>query len=296
MHIARLVTAACLAIYTSGAVVSRYTTAPSRKRQGDFLDGFGFIDGGVTRTSGILPTTTSSATSIPSISRVAVTITKGLLPNLEGVLLPPDGPTTTDSSVLSTVSSSTNTRTPTSSKSAVVLTTPPGTLTISSSMGPAAPGMTSWRSTASPSSTSSAAPSSATSANSTWKTVGIAVSVVTLIGLTILLVVFYEQWTAFLRDVFLCRRSARGQDPLGDEEFLPDKHRENYRAPTGSFNGKWAREIRESARLSNIRYPTDVFFGRGSALAPGKAGIGAGGGVGKGGVGAGEFGQLDRPS
>ncbi|KAF9651961.1 hypothetical protein BDM02DRAFT_3258690, partial [Thelephora ganbajun] len=148
----------------------------------------------------------------------------------------------------------------------------------------------------SPSSTSSVVPSSATSTNSTWKTVGIAVSVVTLIGLTILLVVFYEQWTAFVRDVFLCRHSRRDQDPLGDEEFLSDKHYENYDTTIRSHNRKWAREIRESARLSNIRYPTDVFYGDGSTLGPGKAGIGAGGSAGRRGVVTGEFGQLDRPS
>jgi len=114
-----------------------------------------------------------------------------------------------------------------------------------------------------------------------------------MIGLTVLLVVFFEQWTAFVKDVFLCRRSRSDQDPLGDEEFLPDKHYENYDTGIGSHDRGWAREIRESARLSNIRYPTDVFYGGGSTLGPGKAGIGAGGGAGRR---VGEFGQLDRPS
>ena len=84
----------------------------------------------------------------------------------------------------------------------------------------------------------------------------------------------------------------RDQDPLDDEDFLPDKHYENYDATIGSYSRKWAREIRESARLSNIRYPTGVFYGEGSTLGPGKAGVGAGGR----GFGVGEFGQLDRPS
>jgi len=110
------------------------------------------------------------------------------------------------------------------------------------------------------------------------------------------LVVFFEQWTAFVKDVCLCRRSRRDQDPLGDEEFLPDKYYENYDAGIRNHNGKWAREIRESARLSNIRYPTGVFFGDGGALGPGKAGIGGGGGGRREVVEAGEFGQLDRPS
>jgi len=117
-----------------------------------------------------------------------------------------------------------------------------------------------------------------------------------LIGLTILLVVFFEQWTAFVKDVFLCRRSRRDQDPLGDEEFLPDKYHESYDTAIRTRDRKWAREIRESARLSNIRYPTDVFFGDGSTLGPGKAGIGAGGGAGRRGAEVGEFGQLGRPS
>jgi len=112
----------------------------------------------------------------------------------------------------------------------------------------------------------------------------------------ILLVVFYEQWTAFVKDVFLCRHSHRGQGPLGDEEFLPDKHYGSYDTGIRSHNRTWAREIRESARLSNIRYPTDLFYGDGSTLGPGKAGIGAGGGAGMEGVEVGEFGQLDRPS
>jgi len=77
---------------------------------------------------------------------------------------------------------------------------------------------------------------------------------------------------------------------------LPDKHYEEYDAGIRNHNGRWAREIRESARLSNIRYPTGVFFAEGSALGSGKAGIGAGGGGGRRGVEAGEFGQLDRPS
>ena len=110
------------------------------------------------------------------------------------------------------------------------------------------------------------------------------------------LVIFFDQWTGFVRDVCLCRRSRRDQDPLGDEDFLPDKHYEDYDAGIGNHNGKWAREIRESARLSNIRYPTGVFFGDGGALGPGKAGIGAGGSGGRREVEAGEFGQLDRPS
>jgi len=122
------------------------------------------------------------------------------------------------------------------------------------------------------------------------------VSVITLIGLTILLVIFFDQWTGFVRDVFLCRRSRRDQDPLGDEDFSPDKHYDDYDTGIRNNNRKWAREIRESARLSNIRYPTGVFFGDESALGPGKAGIGAGGSGGRREVEAGEFGQLDRPS
>jgi hypothetical protein len=115
---------------------------------------------------------------------------------------------------------------------------------------------------------------------------------VTLIGFTILLVVFYEQWMEFVRDVFLCGRSRHDRAPLDDEDFLPDKHHESSEPSIRSYNRKWAREIRESARLSNIRYPTDVFYGGGSTLGPGKAGVGAGGR----GIGTGEFGQLDRPS
>ena len=111
-----------------------------------------------------------------------------------------------------------------------------------------------------------------------------------------LLVIFSDQWTGFVKDVCLCRRSRRDQDPLGDEDFLPDKHYEDYDTGIRNHNGKWALEIRESARLSNIRYPTGVFFRDGSTLGPGKAGVGAGGGGGRKEAEAGEFGQLDRPS
>ncbi|KAF9650266.1 hypothetical protein BDM02DRAFT_3127751 [Thelephora ganbajun] len=259
-----------------------------RKRQGYFPDDFGLANSEKTRTSAYLPpTSTTVLASLPPHD--TTTTTKALFLNIGDVLFPQNGPTTTSSSTSSIVSPTSISRTLSSTKSAVVQSTPPDTLTASSSIGSTIPGTTSWKPTVSPSSTSSVVPSSATSTNSTWKTVGIAVSVVTLIGLTILLVVFYEQWTAFVGDVFLCRRSRRDRDPLGDEEFLPDKHCENYDTTIRSHNRKWAREIRESARLSNIRYPTDVFYGDGSTLGPGKAGIGAGGGAGRRGVGAGEF-------
>ena len=300
MHITGLATTAYLAVYVSGAAVFLFASGPpSRKRQGNLLGDLGPVDGEGTKTPISLPAITSTTALIPLAPQAATTTTRPLFPNLGDVIFPPNDPTTTDASTPTTVSSTsspTHTRTPTSSsstKSAVALSTSSGTLTVLS-MGPIVSDITPWKPTVSPSSTS-AVTASAT-ANSTWKTVGIAVSVVTLVCLTILLVVFYEQWTAFVRDVFLCRRSHRDQDPLGDEEFLPDKYCENYDTGTRSHTGKWAREIRESARLSNIRYPTGVFFGDGSALGPGKAGIGAGGGAGRGGVGVGEFGQLDRPS
>ena len=299
MRITGLATTAYLAVYVSGAAIFRYAAGPpSRKRQGLFPDDFGLADGETTRTAAYPSTTTSTTILFPLIPPDATTATKALFPNLGDLLLPPDGPTTTGFSVPSMVSStstSTPTRTHTSSsstKSAVALSTPSETLAAPSSTRPTVLDVTP---TPSPSSTLSPVSSSASSANSTWKTVGVAVSVITLIGLTILLVVFSEKVTAFVRDVFLCRSPRCDQDPLGDEEFLPDKYHENYDTGSRSHNRKWAREIRESARLSNIRYPTDVFYGDGSTLGPGKAGIGAGGGGGRG-VGVGEFGQLDRPS
>ena len=85
-----------------------------------------------------------------------------------------------------------------------------------------------------------------------------------------LLVIFFDRWTGFVRDACLCRRSRREQDPLGDEDFLPDKHYEDYDAGTRNHNGKRARDIRESASLSNIRYPTGVFFGDGVPSDPGR--------------------------
>jgi len=300
MHVAGLATAACLVFHVSGAAVFRYADgAPSRKRQGHLLDDVGLVVSETTRTPVYLPAITSTPIVIPLTPHDATATINPFFPNIGGILFPPDGPVATStsaSSVISSTSSSTPTRTHTSSstKSAAVLPTPPATLAVSPPTVSTVPDTTSWKPIASPSSTSSAVPTSAASTN-TWKTVGIAVSVVTLIGLTILLVVFYEQWTAFVRDVFLCRRSRRGRDPLGDEEFLPDKHYENHDTSIRSHNRTWAREIRESARLSNIRYPTGVFYGDGSTLGPGKAGIGAGS-AGRGGVGVGEFGQFDRPS
>ena len=297
MHIAGLATTTCLAVYVSGAAVFRYAAdAPRRKRQGHLLDDIGLVSGTSRTPLYLLPTTSTTMLTSSTLREVATA--KPSFPDLGDIPFPPDSQITASSSGSSSVSSTTSplTQSHTSSsvlKPAVVFSTPSTTFTASPSMDPTTPDVTLWKPTASPSPTPSVSPSAA-SANSTWMTVGIAVSVVTLIGLTILLVVFFEQWTAFVRDVFLCR--SRDQDPLGDEEFLPDKHHENYDTGIKTYNRAWAREIRESARLSNVRYPTDVFYGDGSVLGPGKAGIGAGGGAGRGGAGIGEFGQLDRPS
>ena len=299
MRFTSLATVACLSAYSSGAVIPRRAAGPpSRKRQG-LLDNLGLLNTGTTRIPVYLPTATSIAIPTPLVSYDSATITKSLT-ELGDPLFPND-PTASGSSVSSTIPSTSTPSPPpartssSSTKPVVVLSTPPGTPTPSSAAYPTVSEIASWTSTATPSSTLTAVLTSATSTNSTWKTVGISVSVVTLIGLTILVVVFYEQWTAFVRDVFSCRHSQRNQDPLGDEDFSPDKHYEDYDATARSHNRKWAREIRESARLSNIRYPTDVFYGDGSVLGPGKAGIGAGGCAGrKGGIG--EFGQLDPPS
>lgn len=300
MRCTGLAIAAYLVTFVSAAVVFRNAgSPPSRKRQG-FLEGFLPVDTETTGTPVHLPTTTSFGIPTVLVPLDSTTSTKALFPDLGGLLFPPNASPTTSasSSSLSTVSptsTSSPSRTHTSSSSAepaVVFPVPPGTPTFSSSVRLTSSDTPSLKPTEIPPPTLTAAPASAASANSMWKTAGISVSVVTLVGLTILLVVFYEQWTAFVRDVFLCRRSRRDQDPLGDEDFLPDKHYENYDATIRSYNRKWAREIRESARLSNIRYPTGVFYGDGSILGPGKAGVGAGGRC----SGAGEFGQLDRPS
>lgn len=297
MLIAGLATTTCLAVCVSGAAVFRYAAdTPRRKRQLHLLDDIGLASG-ITRTpSYLLPTT--STTTVTSSSLHEVATTKPSFSDVGDILFPPDSQiavsTSGSSSVSSTASPLIRSHTSTSIlESAVAIPTPSTTLTVSPSMDSTPPDITSWIPAASPSPTFSVPPS-AVSASSTWKTVGIAVSVLTLIGLTILLVVFFEQWTAFVRDVFLCR--SRDRDPLGDEEFLPDKYHEDCDAGPKGYNRTWAREIRESARLSNVRYPTDVFYGDGSALGPGKAGIGAGGGAGRNGAGVGEFGQLDRPS
>ncbi|KAF9785786.1 hypothetical protein BJ322DRAFT_740889 [Thelephora terrestris] len=293
MHLTSLATAACLAAYVScAAVIQNPSRLPDRKRQGP-LAGLGLVD-----TETTLPTPTSII--IPTLlvpHDSSTSTTSPLSPDLGDFLSRASLSLTTGSSsassTVSLTSTSTPSRTHTSSsttKLAAVLPTPPATSAFSLSIYPTASDMTSLKLAVTPSSTSAGVPASAISANSVWKTVGVSVSVITLIGLTILLVLFYEQWTAFVRDVFLCRHSHRNQDPLGDEDFLPDKH---YETSIGGPNRKWAREIRESARLSNIRYPTDVFYGNGSTLGPGKAGIGAGGGSA---FAAGEFGQLNRPS
>lgn len=290
MHLTGLATVAYLSVCVSGAAVFRNATGlPVRKRQ--VLGGLGLLDTTTTRIPVYPPTATSTIIPTHLVALGSLTKTLNGFPDL-GV--PPGTVTSTRTVSSASTSPSLRTYTPPSSAEPPIFSPTPHSLSEVSSPAPlAALDMTSWKPTVAPSSTPTAVPASAASTNSVWKTVGISVLVVTLVCLTILLAIFYEQWTSFLRDVFLCRHSHRDQDPLGDEDFFPGKHHENYDDAVESRNRKWTREIRASARLSNMRYPTDLFYGEGSALGPGKAGIGAGGGSG---FVVGEFGQLGRPS
>lgn len=95
-----------------------------------------------------------------------------------------------------------------------------------------------------PTSTTTALSGSSTmSSSKSWKVIGIAVICITVVGVIILSIVFYDQWSRFVKDV-LCGKK---REPAGVEELLPEEK-----------NDGWAQEFRNNSRMSNIRYPAQI--------------------------------------
>ncbi|KAA1468116.1 hypothetical protein DENSPDRAFT_927109 [Dentipellis sp. KUC8613] len=67
-----------------------------------------------------------------------------------------------------------------------------------------------------------------------WKVIGVAVIAVSVVGTAILCVVFFDQWSRFMKDVCTGRRGRRRH---GKEELVPDWHRGSWTYSVGEGEG-----------------------------------------------------------
>lgn len=98
------------------------------------------------------------------------------------------------------------------------------------------------------------ADSTATSSK-TWKVVGVSVIVVTVVGLIILVVTFYDRWTGFLRDVLFGRRKRMS----GIEDLVPDWEKRSWEFKTSGDDGNFPAVPSNSLEnlVSHKPYPPD---------------------------------------